>query len=108
MTKNELITKVLNMIDYFQYHNKNLTKEQWQKISELYHFILEPKKGGQIMKTAEDFLDIRLDLNSAIDTLEDIFGDYEEIADAMERLNKVVDFLYEAEQEKRKEQENDK
>ena len=40
---NELITKVLNMIDYFQYHNKNLTKEQWQKISELYHFILEQK-----------------------------------------------------------------
>ena len=57
------------------------------------------------MKTADDFSDIRLDLNSAIDTLEDIFGDYEEIADAMERLNKVVDFLYEAEQEKRKEQE---
>lgn len=56
------------------------------------------------MKTADDFLDIRCELNSAIDTLEDIFGDYEEIADAMERLNKVVDFLYEAEQEKRKEQ----
>ena len=44
MTKNELIIKVLNMIDYFQYHNKNLTKEQWQKISELYHFILEQNK----------------------------------------------------------------
>jgi hypothetical protein len=61
-------------------------------------------KGAKIMKTADDFLDIRCELNSAIDTLEDIFGDYEEIADAMERLNKVVDFLYEAEQEKRKEQ----
>ena len=54
------------------------------------------------MKTADDFDEIRCELNSAIDTLEDIFGDYEEIADAMQKLNNVVDFLYEAAQEKRK------
>ena len=41
MTQEELITKVLNMIEFFHYHNKNLTKEQWEKISELYHFILD-------------------------------------------------------------------
>ena len=41
MTQEELINKIFNLIDYFHYHNKNLTKEQWQKISELYHFLLD-------------------------------------------------------------------
>lgn len=59
--------------------------------------------GGKKMKTADDFDEIRCELNSAIDTLDDIFGDYEEISEAMEKLNNVVDFLYEVAQEKRKE-----
>ena len=47
----------------------------------------------------EDFENIRMELNSAIDTFEDIFGDYEEISDAMAKLNSVVDFLYNIEKE---------
>lgn len=45
--------------------------------------------------------DARMELNGACNTLEDIFGDYEEIADAMERINAVIDFLYEQEQKER-------
>lgn len=44
MTKKELIVEVLNLLDFFQYHNKNLTKEQWQKISQLWDFVYEQKK----------------------------------------------------------------
>lgn len=46
----------------------------------------------------ENFTDAKMELNSACDTLDDIFGDYEEIADAMEKINAVIDFLYEQEQ----------
>jgi len=49
----------------------------------------------------ENLQDARMELNSACDTLEDIFGDYEEMADAMERINAVIDFLYELEQKER-------
>lgn len=51
----------------------------------------------------ENLQDARMELNSACDTLEDIFGDYEEMADAMERINAVIDFLYELEQNERSE-----
>lgn len=45
------------------------------------------------------FNDAKMELNSACDTLEDIFGDYEETADAMARINAVIDFLWKKEQE---------
>lgn len=44
MTKNDLIIEVMNFLDYFHYHNKNLTKEQWQKIRDLKDFVYEQKK----------------------------------------------------------------
>jgi len=42
-----------------------------------------------------------MELNGACSTLEDIFGDLEEISDAMERINAVIYFLYEQEQQER-------
>jgi len=48
------------------------------------------------------FTDAKMELNSACDTFEDIFGDYEEIADAMARINSVIDFLWKKEQEEMK------
>lgn len=48
MTKNDIIIEVMNFIDYFDYHNKNLTKEQWQKIRDLKDYVYEQKK--QIVK----------------------------------------------------------
>lgn len=50
--------------------------------------------------------DARMELNSACDTFEDIFGDYEEISDAMEKINAVIDFLYELEQNERSKNES--
>lgn len=49
----------------------------------------------------ENLQDARMELNSACDTFEDIFGDYEEISEAMEKINAVIDFLYEQEQKER-------
>lgn len=49
----------------------------------------------------ENLQDARMELNSACDTFEDIFGDYEEISEAMEKINAVIDFLYELEQNER-------
>lgn len=43
MTKNDLIIEVMNFLDYFHYHNKNLTKEQWQKIRDLKDYVYEQK-----------------------------------------------------------------
>lgn len=39
-----IIIDCLNALEYFQYHNKNLTKEQWHKISEMLASIYEQKK----------------------------------------------------------------
>lgn len=39
-----IIIDCLNNLEYFQYHNKNLTKEQWYKISEMLDSIYEQKK----------------------------------------------------------------
>ena len=49
----------------------------------------------------ENLQDARMELNSACSDLEDILGDYEELSDAMERINAVIDFLYEQEQKER-------
>lgn len=49
----------------------------------------------------KNFCDAKMELNSACSDLEDILGDYEELADAMERINAVIDFLYEQEQKER-------
>lgn len=49
----------------------------------------------------ENLQDARMELNSACDTFEDIFGDYEEISEAMEKINAVIDFLWEQEQKER-------
>lgn len=40
------LVAVLDVLDWFSYHNKNLTKEQCNKINELHDLICEPKKRG--------------------------------------------------------------
>lgn len=35
MTKNELVAHILYEFEYFNYHNKNLTKKQYQLIMDL-------------------------------------------------------------------------
>lgn len=42
-----------------------------------------------------DMTDAREQLNSACSLLEDVLGDYQEIAVAMDKINAVIDFLYE-------------
>lgn len=42
-----------------------------------------------------DMTDAREELNSACSLLEDVLGDYQEIAVAMDKINAVIDFLYE-------------
>lgn len=54
--------------------------------------------------TANKICEVRMEINSAIDLLEDVFGDYEETAEAMGKLNGVVDFLYYLEKKARKEE----
>ena len=43
-----------------------------------------------------DMTDARAELNSACSLLEDVLGDYQEIAVAMDKINAVIDFLYES------------
>jgi len=54
------------------------------------------------MKKLKDIENIREELNYAIDILEDVLGDYEEISEAMQTLDKVADFLYDLEIEQRR------
>ena len=42
-----------------------------------------------------DITDAMEELNSACSLLEDVLGDYQEIAVAMDKINAVIDFLYE-------------
>ena len=36
----------------------------------------------------------RMELNSACDILEDVLGDYEEVSDAMDKINACIDYLW--------------
>lgn len=56
-----------------------------------------------MMLTAKNF-DKALDtLNEACNEIEDVLGDYPEIAEAMQKINDIINFLYECKKEAKNE-----